>query len=267
MAALTLCFDDGFKDTYDSTRDLISCYGVRATYFVPTSYVGRSFYGLPLVSWNNLRECVKLGMEVGSHSVTHCEYPTSISNKFWRFVQNARTEDSPLAYTKYIATQILSKGDHITCPKEQAASEVRLSKEVIERELSPYRVTSFAYPRGSFDDEIASLVKKSGFLSARTTLVGLNYPNQMNLYTLKCRTWRSYTTLSMMNKWLDSAIEHDGWLIELFHHVSSDTKRWPNSCSIRQIRAHLEYAVGKEVLIDTQHNVSSQLKAAAARSV
>lgn len=258
-AAITLCFDDGLRDTYTLTSELLSDYGIRATYFVPTAYIGETFYGSPSMSLSDLRECVHSGMEIGSHSVTHSEYSTNTTTKVWRVLRNVAAEDSKLEYVNYILGQarrnVMFSGKHAMCPSSQIESEIALSKEILDRELAPYRVSSFAYPRGSFTKNIQQIVRRSGYSSARSTVVGLNNPEKMNLFSLKCKVWRNYTDLNTMNQWLDRALETGTWLIELFHRVSDDLVHSHETCSLSQLKAHLEYAVDKDVWIDTEHNV------------
>ena len=264
-AGLTLCFDDGYKQTYELTRELLSRYGIRATYFVPTDCVGKRYHNLPVMSWRDLRECIDVGMEVGSHSITHREYATSTRNKAWRFLRNLRAEESKVGYMKYIIGQVTRDSIDVRCPDYRLESEIMLSKQIIERELSPYRVSSFAYPMGSFNHNSKQLVMKSGYSSARTTLVGLNDPGRFDPYALKCNVWRHYTTPSAMNRWVDRALESGSWLIELFHLVTDASDSGREACSLDHLRAHLEYATDKHIWIDTQDNVASYIKSVTAQ--
>jgi peptidoglycan/xylan/chitin deacetylase (PgdA/CDA1 family) len=258
-AAITLCFDDGIGDVYKLTSKLLSSYGIRATYFIPTGYVGGTFYGSPSMSFSDLRECVHIGMEIGSHSVSHSEFSTNAASKFWRVLRNVAAEESKLEYVNYILGQtgrnVMLSGERKICPSNQVESEIALSKEILERELAPYRVSSFAYPRGSFTKRIEDIVRRSGYSSARSTVVGLNNPEEMNLFSLKCKVWRRYTNLDTMNHWVDRALETGTWLIELFHRVSDDLVSAHEMCQLSQLKAHLDYAVGKNVWIDTERNV------------
>jgi peptidoglycan/xylan/chitin deacetylase (PgdA/CDA1 family) len=264
-ASLTLCFDDGDTQTYELTKELLSSCGIRASYFVPTGYVGKRYHNRPVMSWKDLKECIHMGMEVGSHSITHRECATSIRSRTWRFLRNLLAEDSKVGYTKYIFSVVTRTSSEVKYSNFDRESEISLSKQVLERELSPYRVSSFAYPMGSFDHTSKQLVMRSNYSSARSTLVGLNDPPKIDLYALKCKVWRDYITLSMMNRWVDRALESGSWLIELFHLVTDTTDSVRGSCSLDQLRAHLEYATDKQIWIDTQANVTSHIKNVAAQ--
>lgn len=88
--------------------------------------------------WQEVEEMSKDGITFGAHTVTH---------------------------------PILTR-----MPLDQAAEEIRISKEAIEKRLgTPVRL--FAYPNGGrddFDESIKQLLKKTGFLCAVTTLGGTN---------------------------------------------------------------------------------------------
>jgi hypothetical protein len=60
-------FDDGHASDYTEAFPVLSELGLRATFFVVPTLVGTPGY----VSWQQLREMVAAGMEVGSHSLTH----------------------------------------------------------------------------------------------------------------------------------------------------------------------------------------------------
>jgi peptidoglycan/xylan/chitin deacetylase (PgdA/CDA1 family) len=262
-AGLTLSFDDGYKQTYELTRELLSAYRIRATYFVPADYVGKTYNSFPIMSWKDIKECIDMGMEIGSHSITHREYATSIANRAWRLLRDFRAENPKVDYAKYIIdhrVHRLHRGSTgFKYSDHDLELETVLSKQIIEQELSPYRVSSFAYPMGSFDDNYKRLVMKSGYSSARSTLIGLNEAAGIDPYALKCCVWRCYTTPSMMNRWVDRALKSGSWMIELYHHVTDASDSVRDSCSLEHLRAHLEYATSKRIWIDTQDNVTSHI--------
>jgi peptidoglycan/xylan/chitin deacetylase (PgdA/CDA1 family) len=75
-AALTtvLTFDDGYEDFYTHAFPLLARYGATAIMFVPTAYIGpssRQFKGRRCLSWSQVRELRRAGIEFGSHTVTH----------------------------------------------------------------------------------------------------------------------------------------------------------------------------------------------------
>ncbi len=66
-AFYSLTFDDGSASDYTEAFPVLSELGLRATFFVVPTFVERPGH----VTWQQLREMVAAGMEVGSHSLTH----------------------------------------------------------------------------------------------------------------------------------------------------------------------------------------------------
>jgi len=83
----TITFDDAFGSVFSLARPILAEFGVPATVFAPTGYIGRerqlAWPGLEkwrstpfsselgAMDWPQLRELVECGWEVGSHTVTH----------------------------------------------------------------------------------------------------------------------------------------------------------------------------------------------------
>ncbi len=70
--AVALTFDDGYVDNYEVAFPLLKRYGMVGTFFVTTSFVGRSGY----MTWEQLAEIASAGMAIEAHSVTHADLTT-----------------------------------------------------------------------------------------------------------------------------------------------------------------------------------------------
>jgi peptidoglycan/xylan/chitin deacetylase (PgdA/CDA1 family) len=71
---VVLTFDDGFEDFYTEAFPALCASRYTATVFLPTAYIGdspREFKGTPCLTWGEIRELRKAGVEFGSHTVTH----------------------------------------------------------------------------------------------------------------------------------------------------------------------------------------------------
>ncbi len=74
-----IAFDDGYQCVGDYAPQILAEFGFRASVFIPTGYLGRSndwdhqVYGLKFnhLNSNGLKELVKAGWEIGSHTVSH----------------------------------------------------------------------------------------------------------------------------------------------------------------------------------------------------
>ncbi|MFO0863393.1 MAG: polysaccharide deacetylase family protein [Gemmataceae bacterium] len=78
---VAITFDDTYADNLPASR-ILAAHRLPATFFVSTSYVGneRSYPWdahlpkLPNLSWDDLREMMSLGHEIGSHSADHSDF-------------------------------------------------------------------------------------------------------------------------------------------------------------------------------------------------
>lgn len=258
-AALTFSFDDGFKQTYELVHDLLSRYGLKATFFVPVSYVDSFFYGIRTASWLDWKHCVSSGMEVGSHSLTHREFSTSIANRLKRLIWNLSVEKPRLAYLEYVVNEQFYRRDPTLRGRRRICYEITRSKAILENVLDPYKISSFAYPDGSFDKRHEELVKHAGYTSARGTLRGYNHPESLNRYGLRAMVWYEFTTAETANMWVDKALKNGAWLIEVIHLIVPCSRRQLKSgvtTTLDQFRDHTNYVIARKHLwIDTQQNI------------
>jgi peptidoglycan/xylan/chitin deacetylase (PgdA/CDA1 family) len=69
--AIILTFDDGKVDALGIVLPALRKRGMRASFFVVTSLVGRAGY----LTWDGVRALADAGMEIGSHTATHPRLP------------------------------------------------------------------------------------------------------------------------------------------------------------------------------------------------
>jgi len=65
--AVILTFDDGWEEQFETAVPILRNYGLRATFFVVTNYVGHHEF----FSWDQIRTLISYGMTIGSHSRHH----------------------------------------------------------------------------------------------------------------------------------------------------------------------------------------------------
>lgn len=137
-----ITFDDGYQDFYTNAYPILKRYGYSATVFVPTAYIGpvaRQFNGAECLTWSQVRELRRAGIEFGSHTVTH--------------------------------PQLRDKS------AEQLKEEVGRSKDDLEEKLGE-RVEAFAYPYAfpetdrAFVERLRRTLQESGYLNGVTTIIG-----------------------------------------------------------------------------------------------
>ncbi|HLX45875.1 MAG TPA: polysaccharide deacetylase family protein [Bryobacteraceae bacterium] len=139
---VVITFDDGYRDFYVHAAPVLAKYGFSATMFLPTAHVGethRSFNGAECMTWSEIRDLHKIGIQFGSHTVTH-----------------PHLSEMGVTDVEY---------------------EVRQSKAVIEERLG-CAVTSFAYPYAfpeadrPFRQVLRSLLDESGYQCGVSTILG-----------------------------------------------------------------------------------------------
>jgi peptidoglycan/xylan/chitin deacetylase (PgdA/CDA1 family) len=79
-----ITFDDGFRDFYTKAFPILQEYGYSATVFLPTAYIGDGnlrFKEKECMTWGEIHELQKLGIQFGSHTVNHPELYELKKNK------------------------------------------------------------------------------------------------------------------------------------------------------------------------------------------
>jgi peptidoglycan/xylan/chitin deacetylase (PgdA/CDA1 family) len=139
---VVITFDDGFRDFYTEAWPALREQHFTATVFLPTAYIHekrRSFKGAECLTWEEVRELRKAGIEFGSHTVSHPEL---------RRLSLLEVE-----------------------------RELRDSKDQMEQQLSE-QVTAFAYPYAfpqdipEFARALHGLLVQAGYTCCATTEIG-----------------------------------------------------------------------------------------------
>ena len=76
---VVITFDDGFADFYWEAFPILHSFGLTATMFLPTGFISDSpvaFKEQCCMTWSQVRELQKCGIEFGSHTVTHPQLRT-----------------------------------------------------------------------------------------------------------------------------------------------------------------------------------------------
>ena len=126
-----LSFDDGYEDNHRVVLPMLEERGMKAVFYVVTNDIGLPGY----MTWDNLFDMERRGMEIGSHTANHI----------------------PLT----------------TLPPEKKREELRLSKLMLEWK-GLKTIYSFSYPTGAYDEGIVTMLAEEDYLTAVTGEAGLN---------------------------------------------------------------------------------------------
>ena len=126
-----LSFDDGYEDNHRVILPMLEERGMKAVFYVVTNDIGLPGY----MTWDDLFDLERHGMEIGSHTANHI----------------------PLT----------------TLPTEKQREELHLSKLMLEWK-GMKTIYSFSYPNGAYDDSIVAMLAEEDYLTAVTGEAGLN---------------------------------------------------------------------------------------------
>lgn len=198
--AMVITFDDGYKDNYLYAFAILKKYALPATFFLATGHIGtgKLFWWdrVGYLIYNTAARRVRLdglgtyGLE--SASDRHRTI-LSIIDKLKHFPETRKSELIERLATICqvnipvdLAGQLLLSWDDVkkmhrggacigahsvthpiltNLPLDQAELEIMQSKKDIERNLGE-QINYFAYPDGSYNNELVRLVKQSGFTGA-----------------------------------------------------------------------------------------------------
>lgn len=154
---VVITFDDGYSTFYTVAVPILRKHRFTATVFVATGLLERPEH----MTWSQVAELPTLGIELGSHTVTHADL---------RFLSGARL-----------------------------TREVAESKKQLEARTGA-RIEFFCYPGGKYNGETPEAVKAAGYLGAVTTEYGPVTPEQSPFLWSRVRILRGETGASFARK-------------------------------------------------------------------
>jgi len=137
-----ITFDDGFRNFYTDAFPALQERGFGATVFLPTAFIQgerRAFKGTECLTWDEVRQTRRAGIEYGSHTVNHPEL--------------------------------------VRLPLAEVERELRESKDAIEQQLGE-KAPTFAYPyafpqsKAEFARALREMLVQAGYTCCATTEIG-----------------------------------------------------------------------------------------------
>lgn len=139
--SVVLTFDDGYESFYRHAFPVLKRYGLPATVFVYTDFLG----GGDALTWVQMQEMLASGLvDVQSHSKSHRNLIERLPGE---------TEE------RYRAN---------------LDAEMRIPRDMLERRLPPLKVRHLAYPFGDADEAVIDSAARHGFELAATVVPGGN---------------------------------------------------------------------------------------------
>lgn len=160
---IVITFDDGYKDNFTFAASELKRFGMKATFFVTTSYITgdvkkywRGGKNREYMRWEDVRSLSDAGFEIGSHMLHH--------------IKLAELSDADMA------------------------RELKESKDIIASHIEK-NVNVFSYPYGSVSQKVIAAAKQAGYIGGCSSYKGVNYGNN-DIYTLKRTEIDGYDIIS-----------------------------------------------------------------------
>ena len=134
-----ITFDDGWRSQYQNALPILNEFGYKATFYVYMSFLNSG----NAMNWTQLRELIKQGHTIGSHSYEHSRLNKRLPN------------ESNLGY------------------RNRLQLEIKDSKFELEKRLG-VNIKHFCYPYGYYNNEVAKYLSDAGYVSAVTVNVDVN---------------------------------------------------------------------------------------------
>jgi peptidoglycan/xylan/chitin deacetylase (PgdA/CDA1 family) len=181
---IILTFDDGYLNNYEKAFPILKKHEMKGEFAIITGMIGNSSY----MNWDQIRDLVKGGMGISSHTVHHC---------YLAGIDQSKTKET--GNKTYLATPIVNLAEESSrksCPSnnfagvlnsEQVTEELRISKKVLEKETG-FSIKALVYPFGNFNQEVKEIAKDLGYEYGYTVIgqknekVDLNNPFEISRY-------------------------------------------------------------------------------------
>lgn len=173
--SVLITFDDGYKDILGHALPILKKYGAAATVFIHSNRRPDELgNGLPLLSWEEIREFREADIEIGDHSFSHPNL-------------------------KNLAPQELLE-------------EFSSSKHAFQEHLG-FQPHTFVYPGGKFSSTVIEILKNNGYTTAFTIDRGLidvaDNPFRLKRFGVSRETrWLEFKArLTPVNNWYEFLIK------------------------------------------------------------
>lgn len=202
-AAVVLTFDDWSPGIFPVASPALKSKSLTGTFFMVTRNIA---------SWNrdwpDVRTLLGDGNEIANHTFSH---PTlTIPNSQYK----ANPSDPNITNYPDVAAQL--KG------------EIRDPKATLEQNLTNTKILTFAYPQGTYSQQVLDSVKKNGHICARgvTPPSGIYYnynfaSTNNDYYDIKTYPMSSSVTLNTFTGQVNNVINGGGLLTFLYHSLDN----------------------------------------------
>jgi peptidoglycan/xylan/chitin deacetylase (PgdA/CDA1 family) len=234
MGIITIAFDDGYKDTCENSARFLAENGLRATFALPSGFIGATLEGRAMMDNDHLFVLDNLGHEIASHTTQH------------KNLLDLSLKEGPQAVRQ-----------------EMTRSKMQLTA------LSRQSIRSFVFPFIEANNTpYLRQMASEYYSSCRTTTEKFAFNNLplKDPFSLIGVALTTDLSTGDLTKLVDIVAANDLWLIEVFHLVAPENtksahKNEPYRFYMRTdaFKEHINYIVSKGIPVMTQGEAAEKL--------
>ncbi len=220
-AIVSLTFDDGWRSIYTNGLPVLKKYG-----FVSTQYLNSQpiVDGYPdYMTYQMVKDFASQGSELAWHTRTHADL------------------------TKLSATKI--------------RTELSIPSNFLTGIGQPSSVfKNFATPFGAYNATSLTEIKKL-YGSHRSTDVGFNSKDSLDVYNIKVQNITNTTTPAQVQTWVNQAIADGTWLVLVYHEVTANAEDPTYAVTPTNLDLELNYIKQSGISVQTVQQALNEIKA------
>jgi peptidoglycan/xylan/chitin deacetylase (PgdA/CDA1 family) len=167
---VALTFDDGWSGVYRYAYPILKKYGATATLYLYTNYIG---VGGRSNTWDQYREMLANGFEIGSHTVSHCD----LTNRGAWSGHGSKPPSGQGTYTQRLMHELTD------------------SRLILEEHLG-VPIRSLALPYGAYDDYVLKSALLAGYEGVLTIKAGNTFVDA-DTNEIELRRWNIVPSMGL----------------------------------------------------------------------
>ncbi len=167
---VALTFDDGWSGVYRYAYPILKKYGATATLYLYTNYIG---VGGRSNTWDQYREMLSNGFEIGSHTVSHCD----LTNRGAWSGHGSKPPSGQGTYTQRLMHELVD------------------SRLILEEHLG-VPIRSLALPYGAYDDYVLKSALLAGYEGVLTIKAGNTFVDA-DTNEIELRRWNIVPSMGL----------------------------------------------------------------------
>ena len=135
MGIITIAFDDGYKETFETCAEYLKENNIRTTFAIPAAFIGKTLENRPVIGRDQILSLLEGGSEIASHTKSHLNLLDLFNAEGEEAVRSEMTESRKLIKSS-LGTKVDSLGlkidltgieiDSMVFPFIEANQEIRL---------------------------------------------------------------------------------------------------------------------------------------------